>query len=67
MEESTGAGPVQIVSITEDHKFVLNEKKLKEILYHVEWKKNTKMFIKSKKKDQRTWSLGIANNISLMI
>ncbi|CAF0846219.1 unnamed protein product, partial [Didymodactylos carnosus] len=26
--------PVQIVTITEDHKFVLDEKKLKEILYH---------------------------------
>lgn len=34
MERSQTAGPVQIVSITEDHKFVLNEKKLKEILYH---------------------------------
>lgn len=34
MEKSAAAGPVQIVSITEDHKFVLDEKKLKEILYH---------------------------------
>ncbi len=34
MEQSLSAGPVQIVSITEDHKFVLDEKKLKEILYH---------------------------------
>jgi hypothetical protein len=34
MEQSPSAGPVQIVSITEDHKFVLDEKKLKEILYH---------------------------------
>ena len=34
MEQSPTAGPVQIVSITEDHKFVLDEKKLKEILYH---------------------------------
>ena len=34
MEQSRSAGPVQIVSITEDHKFVLDEKKLKEILYH---------------------------------
>lgn len=28
------AGPVQIVTITDDHKFVLDEKKLKDILYH---------------------------------
>jgi hypothetical protein len=35
MEQSTSkAGPVQIVSITDDHKFILNEEKLKEILYH---------------------------------
>ncbi len=34
MEHSSSAGPVQIVSITQDHKFVLDEKKLKEILYH---------------------------------
>lgn len=34
MEHSSSAGPVQIVSITDDHKFVLDEKKLKEILYH---------------------------------
>lgn len=34
MEESTSAGPVQIVTITEDHKFVLDEKKLKKILFH---------------------------------
>ena len=32
--ESLGPGPVQIVSITDDHKFVLDEKRLKEILYH---------------------------------
>ncbi len=31
---SSSAGPVQIVSITDDHKFVLDEKKLKDILYH---------------------------------
>jgi hypothetical protein len=34
MEQSSSAGPVQIVSITEDHKFVLDEKKLKKILFH---------------------------------
>jgi hypothetical protein len=34
MEQSSSAGPVQIVSITEDHKFVLDEKKLKQILFH---------------------------------
>ena len=34
MERTSLPGPVQIVSITDDHKFVLNEKKLKEILYH---------------------------------
>jgi hypothetical protein len=34
MEHSTSAGPVEIVSITDDHKFVLDEKKLKDILYH---------------------------------
>ena len=34
MDYSSAAGPVQIVSITDDHKFVLDEKKLKEILYH---------------------------------
>jgi hypothetical protein len=34
MEQSLFAGPVQIVRITDDHKFVLDEKKLKEILYH---------------------------------
>ncbi|CAF1261908.1 unnamed protein product [Rotaria magnacalcarata] len=34
MEQSPSAGPVQIVSITEDHKFVLDEKKLKQILFH---------------------------------
>ena len=27
-------GPVQIVSITDDHKFVLDEEKLKKILFH---------------------------------
>ncbi len=31
---STSAGPVQIVSITDDHKFVLDEPKLKQILFH---------------------------------
>lgn len=34
MEQSSAAGPVQIVSITNDHKFVLDEKKLKQILSH---------------------------------
>jgi hypothetical protein len=34
MEQLSTAGPVQIVSITEDHKFVLDEKKLKQILFH---------------------------------
>ncbi|CAF3320364.1 unnamed protein product [Rotaria socialis] len=34
MEQSPSAGPVQIVSITVDHKFVLDEKKLKQILFH---------------------------------
>lgn len=37
MEESRTiptAGPVQIVSITEDHKFVLDEVKLKQILFN---------------------------------
>ncbi|CAF1236191.1 unnamed protein product [Rotaria sp. Silwood1] len=34
MEQSSSAGPVQIVSITEDHKFELDEKKLKQILFH---------------------------------
>jgi hypothetical protein len=34
MDQTSSAHPVQIVSITEDHKFVLDEKKLKEILYH---------------------------------
>ena len=34
MDYSSSAGPVQIVSITDDHKFVLDEKKLKDILYH---------------------------------
>jgi hypothetical protein len=34
MEESSSAGPVQIVTITEEHKFVLDEKKLKQILFH---------------------------------
>jgi hypothetical protein len=34
MEQSSSAGPVQIVTITEDHKFVLDEKKLKQILFH---------------------------------
>lgn len=34
MLQSPFAGPVQIVTITDDHKFVLDEKKLKEILYH---------------------------------
>jgi hypothetical protein len=34
MEQTSSAGPVQIVTITEDHKFVLDEKKLKEILFH---------------------------------
>ncbi|UJR09608.1 hypothetical protein I4U23_013843 [Adineta vaga] len=34
MEQTSSAGPVQIVSITEDHKFVLDEKKLKQILYN---------------------------------
>jgi hypothetical protein len=34
MDYSSTAGPVQIVSITDDHKFILDEKKLKDILYH---------------------------------
>jgi len=34
MEQTSSAGPVQIVTITEDHKFVLDEKKLKHILYN---------------------------------
>ncbi|CAF1266231.1 unnamed protein product [Adineta steineri] len=34
MEQSSSAEPVQIVTITEDHKFVLDEKKLKNILYN---------------------------------
>ncbi len=34
MEQSPTAGPVQIVTITEDHKFILDEKKLKQILFH---------------------------------
>lgn len=34
MEQTPSAGPIQIVSITEDHKFVLDEKKLKQILFH---------------------------------
>lgn len=34
MEQSSSAGPVQIVSITEDHKFVLDENKLRQILFH---------------------------------
>ena len=33
-QQSPTAGPVQIVTITPDHKFILDEKKLKEILYH---------------------------------
>lgn len=37
MEDShviPSAGPVQIVSITDDHKFVLDEVKLKQILFN---------------------------------
>lgn len=34
IEKTAAAGPVQIVRITEDHKFVLDEKNLKDILYH---------------------------------
>ena len=34
MEHLTSVGPVQIVSITDDHKFVLDEQKLRDILYH---------------------------------
>jgi hypothetical protein len=34
MEQPSSAEPVQIVTITEDHKFVLDEKKLKKILFH---------------------------------
>lgn len=34
MESSPSGAPVQVVSITPDHKFVLNEEKLKEILFH---------------------------------
>jgi hypothetical protein len=34
MEQLSSAGPVQVVTITEDHKFVLDEKKLKQILFH---------------------------------
>jgi len=34
IESTEVAGPVQIVSITDDHKFVLDEEKLKKILKH---------------------------------
>jgi hypothetical protein len=34
MEQLSSGGPIEVVSITEDHKFVLDEKKLRQILYH---------------------------------
>ena len=34
IKTSTGFGPVQIVSITDDHKFDLDEVELKKILFH---------------------------------